>query len=146
MVSVGRPSGALTQRIWPDDLSKLMKRCAPPANWPQENVSPLTITWFPSTIGDDIAPAVRRPHAELFGERAFPEHLAVARQRHHQAVAADREHVAGCRIDRGRRPGDAVRRHVTGEDVVAVFPEQLAGIRVEAQQSLLLGCARPTVF
>src|SRR5262245_47705106 len=56
MVSVGRPSGALTHRIWPDDLSKLMKRCAPPANWPQEKVIPLTITWFPSTIGEDMRP------------------------------------------------------------------------------------------
>src|SRR4029450_9185483 len=56
MVSVGRPSGALTHRIWPEDLSKLMKRWAPPAYWPQENVIPLTITWFPSTIGEDIRP------------------------------------------------------------------------------------------
>ena len=33
-----------------------MKRCAPPAYWPQTNVRPLTITWSPSMIGDDMRP------------------------------------------------------------------------------------------
>ena len=42
--------------------------------------------------------------------------------------------------DRGR-PGDAVRRHVAREHVVAVFPEQLAGVGVEAHQALLLHLA-----
>src|SRR5690242_3789409 len=56
MVSVGRPSGALIHSIWPFVLSKLMKRCAPPAYCPQENVRPLTITWLPSTIGEDMRP------------------------------------------------------------------------------------------
>ena len=44
MVSVGRPSGALIHSVCPVVLSKLMKRCAPPAYWPHENVRPLTIT------------------------------------------------------------------------------------------------------
>ncbi len=47
------------------------------------------------------ASAVRRPHAELFGERAFPEQLAVARQRHQEAVPAEGEHVAAGGIDHG---------------------------------------------
>src|SRR5829696_362008 len=56
MVSVGRPSGELTQLVWPDVLSTEMKRCAPPASGPHMKVSPLTITWSPSTIGDDMRP------------------------------------------------------------------------------------------
>ena len=78
--------------------------------------------------------AVGRPHPVLFGQRALPQQLAVLVERHRQAVAADREDVAGARIDDRRRPGDAVRRHVAGEQVVAVFPEQLAGVGVEAHQ------------
>src|SRR5205085_1337866 len=33
-----------------------MKRCAPPASCPQLKVSPLAITWLPSTMGVDIRP------------------------------------------------------------------------------------------
>src|SRR3954469_331537 len=56
MVSVGRPSGALTQRTCPVAVSSEMKRCAPPAYCPQLKVSPLTISCLPSTIGLDIRP------------------------------------------------------------------------------------------
>ena len=80
---------------------------------------------------------MRRPHAELLGERPFPEQLAVARQRHQQAVAAEGEDIAARGIDDRRRPGDAVRRHVAREDVVAVLPEQLARVGVEAHQAFL---------
>ncbi len=87
------------------------------------------------------ASAVRRPHAELFGERAFPQQLAVAAQGHQEAVAADGEDVSGRGIDDGRGPGDPVRRDVAREDVVPVFPEELAGVGVEAHQTLLHLCA-----
>src|SRR5215203_6240274 len=56
MVSVVRPSGELTHLVWPVVLSMEMKRWAPPASGPHMKVSPLTITWSPSTIGDDMRP------------------------------------------------------------------------------------------
>src|SRR5512134_3925588 len=56
MVSVGRPSGALYQSACPVFLSSERKRCAPAACAPQVNVRPLTMTWSPSTIGDDMRP------------------------------------------------------------------------------------------
>ena len=114
-----------------------MKRCAPPACWPQPNVSPLTITWSPSMIGDDMRPpcVVHMPNSSA-SERSHSS-LPSLRQRHEQAVAAEREDVAGGRIDGRRRPGDAVRRHVAREQVVAVLPQQLAGVGVEAHQPFL---------
>src|SRR3954470_6966768 len=88
MVSVGRPSGALIQSMFPEDVSKLMNRCAPAACCPHENVRPLMITWRPSTIGDDMRPpcvvhmptssASERSHSTLpAGESAINRPLAL---------------------------------------------------------------------
>ena len=141
MVSVGRPSGALIQMVLPVALSNEMKRCAPPACCPQRNVRPLTISWLPSITGDDTRPpcVVHIPNSSA--QRALPEQLAVGRERHQQAVAAEREDVAGRRVHRGRGPGDPMRRDVAREQVVLVLPQQLAGVGVEAHQPFLHGGA-----
>src|SRR5574338_1418766 len=67
MVSVGRPSGALTHSVRPLALSNDRNLCAPPAIVPQPKVRPLTINWLPSTIGDDMRPpcVVHMPNSSL---------------------------------------------------------------------------------
>ena len=49
--------------------------------------------------------------------------------------------VAGGGVDGRRRPGDAVRRHVAGEQVVAVLPQELAGVGVEGTSAAPAGRA-----
>ena len=55
-----------------------MKRCAPPASGPSRKCRPLTIILLPSMIGDDIRPPCVVHIPNFFGERALPQHLAVA--------------------------------------------------------------------
>ena len=74
---------------------------------------------------------------ELFADRSLPQRLAVAAQRDHRGADAHCVDVAGLRIGGGRRPADAMRRHVTLEDVEAVFPDDLPGIGIEAHHPLL---------
>ena len=137
MVSVGRPSGELIQLARPVDLveREVAMRAAGVLSPAEHQAADDQLIAVDDRRGD--ASAVRRPHAELLGERAFPEQLAVARQRHQQAVAAEGEDVAARGIDDGRGPRDAVRRHVAREEVVLVLPEQLAGVGVEAHQAFL---------
>ncbi len=137
MVSVGRPSGELIQLARPVDLSNEMiaMRAAGVLSPTEHQAAHDQLIAVDDRRGD--ASTMRRPHAELLGQRAFPEQLAFAGQRHQQAVAAEGEDIAARGIDDGRRPGDAVGRHVTREDVVLVLPEQLAGVGVEAHQAFL---------
>ena len=88
-------------------------------------------------IGDDTRPpcVVHMPNSSA-SERSQSS-LPSPRQRHQQAVAAEGKDVAGRGIDDRRGPGNPVRRHVAREDVVVVFPEQLAGVGVEAHEPLL---------
>ena len=137
MVSVGRPSGELIQLARPVVLSNEMiaMRAAGVLSPAEHQPAHDQLIAVDDRRGD--ASAMRRPHAELLGQRAFPEQLAVAGQRHQQAVAAEGEDIAARGIDDGRRPGDAVGRHVAREEVVLVLPEQLAGVGVEAHQAFL---------
>ena len=91
--------------------------------------------------------AVRREGGELLADRAFPQQLAVLAERDDGGADAQRVDVAGLGIGGGRRPADAVRRHVALKDVELVFPDHLAGVGVERHDALLqLGAAAGRVL
>ncbi len=85
------------------------------------------------------AAAVRGHRAVLVGQRAIPQHFAV--RRHANQLRGDGEHVdvAGFRIDRGRRPGRAMLRHVAQVEAEALLPDDLAGLGIDRNQTLLRG-------
>ena len=128
--------------VWPLVLSSAMKRCAPaarlaPAERPGRSRSAVAV--------DDRRrhpPAVRRPHAVSLRRASAPTAAcrpSISDITRPLPLIANTLPVDG--IDHRRRPGEAMRRHVAREHVVAVFPEQLAGVGVEAHQPLLLHLA-----
>src|SRR6185312_10405074 len=78
--------------------------------------------------------AVCGEQSEVFAERSLPQNFSVFTETEKIATDAKRVDISSGWISDRRRPADAMWRNVAKVNVEAMFPEQLAGISVEAHQ------------
>jgi hypothetical protein len=81
--------------------------------------------------------ALRGEGSPLFAQRAFPEKFPVLAQRDGLRTGAQGVEVARFEVGRRRGPADPVRRRVALKHVELVFPDDLAGVRIERHHTLL---------
>ena len=89
------------------------------------------------------APAVARNAAEFFGELPLPQRLAgLGVQADEKAGRRLREDGACGGVGRERSPAEPARRDVGEEDAERSFPNELAGVRIEALDAFDFGRLR----
>src|SRR6185369_2117272 len=85
----------------------------------------------------DGAPTVRGEQSEVFTELAFPQNFSIAIEAEQTTADAEHVDVSRRRISDRRGPADAMWWHVAQVDVEAMFPQEFAGVRVEAHDTFL---------